>query len=71
MVHRMTMRSLNAGDPAEAIVKEMLASPHTRMPLWQGSLDNIVGVLHAKDLLRELSVLEQRLFARWTSSSLR
>jgi Mg2+/Co2+ transporter CorB len=25
------------------------------MPLWQGSLDNIVGVLHAKDLLRELS----------------
>jgi len=58
MVHRMTMRSLNAGDPAEAIVKEMLASPHTRMPLWQGSLDNIVGVLHAKDLLRELSVLE-------------
>lgn len=55
MVHRMAMRSLNVDDPAEAIVKEMLASPHTRMPLWQGSLDNIVGVLHAKDLLRELS----------------
>jgi Mg2+/Co2+ transporter CorB len=55
MVHRMAMRSLNADDAAEAIVKEMLASPHTRMPLWQGSLDNIVGVLHAKDLLRELS----------------
>ncbi|MGE0280344.1 MAG: transporter associated domain-containing protein [Rhizobiaceae bacterium] len=55
MVHRMAMRSINADEPAEAIVKEMLASPHTRMPLWQGSLDNIVGVLHAKDLLRELS----------------
>ena len=55
MVHRMAMRSINADDPAEAIVKEMLASPHTRMPLWQGSLDNIVGVLHAKDLLRALS----------------
>jgi Mg2+/Co2+ transporter CorB len=55
MVHRMAMRSINVDDPAEAIVKQMLASPHTRMPLWQGSLDNIVGVLHAKDLLRELS----------------
>jgi len=55
MVHRMAMRSINADEPAEAIAKEMLASPHTRMPLWQGSLDNIVGVLHAKDLLRELS----------------
>lgn len=58
MVHRMAMRSLNADDPPEAIVKEVLASPHTRMPLWQGSLDNIVGVLHAKDLLRELSAVD-------------
>ena len=32
----------------------MIQSPHTRMPLWRGSLDNIVGVLHAKDLLRAL-----------------
>jgi len=37
------------------VVREILQSPHTRMPLWKGSLDNIVGVLHAKDLLRALN----------------
>ena len=54
MVHRTDMRSVSADDPPEAVVREILRSPHTRMPLWRGSLDNIVGVLHAKDLLRAL-----------------
>ncbi len=55
MVHRTNMRSVNADDAPEAVVREILQSPHTRMPLWKGSLDNIVGVLHAKDLLRALN----------------
>lgn len=55
MVHRTNMRSVNADDPPEAVVRAILQSPHTRMPLWKGSLDNIVGVLHAKDLLRALN----------------
>ncbi len=55
MVHRTNMRSVNADNPPEAVVREILQSPHTRMPLWRGSLDNIVGVLHAKDLLRSLN----------------
>ena len=55
MVHRTNMRSVNADNPPEAVVREILQSPHTRMPLWRGSLDNIVGVLHAKDLLRALN----------------
>jgi len=54
MVHRTALRSVNADDPPEAVVREILQSPHTRMPLWKGSLDNIVGVVHAKDLLRAL-----------------
>jgi Mg2+/Co2+ transporter CorB len=58
MVHRTNMRSVNAEDPPEAVVREILQSPHTRMPLWRGSLDNIVGVLHAKDLLRALNEVE-------------
>jgi len=52
MVHRTRMRMLNADDPAETILAEALASPYTRMPLWKDRTDNIVGVLHAKDLLR-------------------
>jgi Mg2+/Co2+ transporter CorB len=54
MVHRTNMRSVNADMPSETVVREILQSPHTRMPLWKGSLDNIIGVLHARDLLRAL-----------------
>ena len=54
MVHRTNMRSFNADSPPEALVREILLSPHTRMPLWKGTTENIVGVLHAKDLLRAL-----------------
>src|SRR5690606_34622903 len=49
MIHRTAMRALNAGDPAEENVKAVLESAYTRMPLWSGSVDNIVGVVHAKD----------------------
>jgi len=54
MVHRTKIRSINAEDGPEAVVREILHSPHTRMPLWKGTTDNIVGVIHAKDLLRAL-----------------
>src|ERR1700727_2223129 len=33
-------------------MRELLASPYTRMPIWRGDPDNIIGVLHAKDLFR-------------------
>jgi Mg2+/Co2+ transporter CorB len=55
MVHRTNMRSFNADSPPEALVREILQSPHTRMPLWKGTTENIIGVLHAKDLLRALN----------------
>lgn len=55
MIHRTNMRMVNADDPSETLVREILQSPHTRMPLWKGSTENIVGVIHAKDLLRALN----------------
>lgn len=55
MIHRTSMRAVNADDRPEAIVKAILESPFTRMPLWRGSIDNIVGLVHAKDLLRALA----------------
>lgn len=54
MVHRTKMRSIDADLPAPEIVREVLAAPYTRLPLWRGEPDNIVGVVHAKDLLRAL-----------------
>lgn len=55
MIHRTAMRGVNADDQPEVAVRTVLESPYTRMPLWRGSTDNIIGVVHAKDLLRALA----------------
>jgi Mg2+/Co2+ transporter CorB len=52
MVHRTKMRTLDADLPPDELVREVLASSYTRMPLWRGEPDNIIGMLHAKDLFR-------------------
>jgi Mg2+/Co2+ transporter CorB len=52
MIHRTEMISVNVGDRVEDVVQAVLAAPVTRVPLWRDSPENIVGVLHAKDLLR-------------------
>jgi Mg2+/Co2+ transporter CorB len=54
MVHRTKMVMLDADQPPQDIVDAVLAASVTRLPLWRGSPDNILGVLHAKDLLRAL-----------------
>ena len=55
MVHRKNMKMIDAGEPAAKIVEEVLASEHTRLPVWRDNLDNIIGVLHVKDLLRAVA----------------
>jgi Mg2+/Co2+ transporter CorB len=55
MVHRTRMRTIDAGLPPDQIVRAVLASANTRLPLWRDQPENIVGVLHAKDLLRALA----------------
>ncbi|CCE09856.1 putative HlyC/CorC family of transporters with 2 CBS domains [Bradyrhizobium sp. STM 3843] len=58
MVHRTEMVMVNADLPPEELVREVLASEYTRIPLWRGSPENIIGVLHAKDLLRAIRASE-------------
>jgi Mg2+/Co2+ transporter CorB len=58
MIHRTSMITLNADDPAEDVVNAVIASPVTRLPLWRGNPENIVGILHVKDLLRALHALD-------------
>ena len=58
MIHRTDMVTLDADDPPEAIVNAVIASPVTRIPLWRGNPENIVGVLHVKDLLRALHAVD-------------
>ncbi|WP_454616106.1 HlyC/CorC family transporter [Bradyrhizobium cenepequi] len=54
MVHRTEMTMINADLPPEELVREVLATEYTRIPLWRGKPENIIGVLHAKDLLRAI-----------------
>ncbi len=54
MIHRKNVAMMDVDLPIEEIVEEVLSSPYTRLPLWKDDPDNIVGVLHAKQLLREL-----------------
>ncbi len=54
MVHRTKMDAIDVELPAEQIVDAALKSSHTRLPLWRGEREEIVGVLHAKTLLRAL-----------------
>ena len=55
MIHRTAMETINLDDGPEQIVKQVLESPYTRIPLWQGENDNIIGVIHSKDVLRALA----------------
>ncbi len=54
MIHRTEMVMVNADLPSEEIVREVLLTEFTRIPLWREKPENIVGVLHAKDLLRAM-----------------
>ncbi|NVN86056.1 MAG: HlyC/CorC family transporter [Rhodopseudomonas sp.] len=54
MVHRTEMVMINADLPPEELVSEVLATEYTRIPLWRDKPENIIGVLHAKDLLRAI-----------------
>ncbi len=55
MIHRKSIRSLDIDLPPREIIAQAMSSPHTRLPLYKDDPDNIVGVLHARDLLRAIS----------------
>jgi magnesium and cobalt exporter, CNNM family len=54
MIHRTNMRSLDGNEAPDRIIAEALASPYTRLPVWENEPENIVGILHVKDLLRAI-----------------
>src|SRR5438094_3700225 len=58
MIHRTEMVRVCADEPPEQVVEAVLESEVTRVTLWKGKPDNIVGILHAKDLLRAMQIAE-------------
>ena len=55
MIHRKSINMIDADQPARDIVMTALSSQHTRIPLYRGTPDEVIGVLHAKDLLRAVA----------------
>ncbi len=55
MVHRTKMQTINVDDSPQRVVEEVIKSPHTRIPVWKDEPENIVGVVHTKDLLVSLA----------------
>jgi Mg2+/Co2+ transporter CorB len=64
MVHRTKMQTINIDDPPQKVIEEVLKIQYTRVPIWKDGPENIVGVLHTKDLLAALSS------AGWDASKL-
>ncbi len=52
MIHRKNITMLDGTLPSGEIIRQALKSPHTRIPLYQADDDEIIGILHVKDLLR-------------------
>ena len=64
MTHRKNVVTVNADLPIDELITEVLSSPYTRVPMWRDTPDNIVGVIHAKELFRaakELSGQEDKI----------
>src|ERR1041385_1910502 len=58
MIHRTEMITVNADEPPEHVIKAVLEAPVTRVPLWREKAENIIGILHAKDLLRAIQAAD-------------
>ncbi len=54
MTHRNDVVALEADQPVKALFQKVVDSPYTRIPIWQENPDEIIGVVHAKALLRNL-----------------
>ncbi|MHA6324070.1 HlyC/CorC family transporter [Roseivivax sp. CAU 1753] len=54
MLHRSAIEMIDADSDPSAILQQCLDSPHTRLPIFRDDPENIIGVIHAKDLLRAM-----------------
>lgn len=54
MIHRRNVNMINISRSTDEIIQDVLKSPHSRLPLWKDNQENIVGLLHVKNLLQAL-----------------
>jgi Mg2+/Co2+ transporter CorB len=54
MLHRSGIEMINSEDDPQSILTQCLESAHTRLPVYKDDPENIIGVIHAKDLARQM-----------------
>ncbi|MBI4486256.1 MAG: HlyC/CorC family transporter, partial [Acidobacteria bacterium] len=54
MVPRTELVAIEVGTPRQALIEQIANGPHTRLPVYQNDLDNIIGMLHVTDLVKVL-----------------
>jgi len=67
MRHRSQIEMIDADRPPAEIIAQVLASPHTRLPVFRGGDENILGVIHAKELLRAMDRLLRAEHGDWAA----
>ena len=77
MTHRKNIESYNISDSNQILCEKAIKSNFSRIPIWENNPDNIIGILHIKDLIRTItstkhynikSILTQPLFIPETTS---
>jgi Mg2+/Co2+ transporter CorB len=58
MIHRKNLFMIDINDAPETVIKNVLASGHSRLPLYNADQDDVVGILHVKDLLKSMARLD-------------
>ena len=54
IIHRSSIVAINIDTPTDKIIKTVLSSNHTRIPFWEDDHDNIIGIMHVRDLLSNI-----------------
>jgi Mg2+/Co2+ transporter CorB len=55
MIHRKAVETIEADLPAPELIRQAVSTMHSRIPLWRNDPDNIIGLLHVKDLVKALN----------------
>jgi Mg2+/Co2+ transporter CorB len=54
MIHRSNLSMVDLAMPTDELIKSVLSSGHSRLPVYSNNSDNVVGIIHVKDLLAAL-----------------
>ena len=56
MTHRKNIESFDISEESKKIFEKSIKSNFSRIPIWEGNPDNIIGILHIKDLIRATTI---------------